>query len=440
MIWKNKSVPFLLQIVGVLAAAAQGGDAKSLQTGSWVAGSATSYNRLLHSSEKKALADEAKALEEKGKPQSDMSWEEVLLLAANAQVDATENARLQALVKSFPPGNPEGQHLAQDLLTATKSIQALASQNTVLTWSDGRTIVANGAEVHAFQATTTQFVDPTLFNTASQWSSNNNWANDPEIVPTAWREQFGGDAVTYLREIAGVSSSRDEFNDLVQRVSTIVGGGIESVTWDLDAALAATGAPAVLRALLARRLTAAGGADTVVVGAKGTTTAGELAGAPPKNPLLDDSIPRDGDRLVLNQGSVPTCGHNSCGMVLDTLGKEVDIGSLIQRIAPSEGGIYARDVASLMTSEGVPASAFGSRNVADLARYTGDGTPVVVRIVDNTKGTDFSHFVVVDGVTIRNGISVVAIRDPHGAQYFSPVSTFQRNFSGEVVVPRSALK
>lgn len=176
------------------------------------------------------------------------------------------------------------------------------------------------------------------------------------------------------------------------------------------------------------------------VGAKATTAAGELAGAPPKNPLLDDSIPRNGDRLVVNQGPVPTCGHNSCGMVLDTLGKEVDIGSLIQRIAPSEGGIYARDVASLMTSEGVPASAFGSRNVADLARYTGDGTPVVVRIVDYTKGTDFSHFVVVDGVTTRNGISVVAIRDPHGTQYFSPVSTFQRNFSGEVVVPRSALK
>ncbi len=93
-----------------------------------------------------------------------------------------------------------------------------------------------------------------------------------------------------------------------------------------------------------------------------------------------------------------------------------------------------------MTSEGVPASAFGSRNVADLARYTGDGASVVVRIVDNTKGTDFSHFVVVDGVTTRNGISVVAIRDPHGTQHFSPVSTFQINFSGEVVVPRSALK
>lgn len=107
---KDRLLVMNSQIIGVLAASAQGGDAKSLQTGSWVAGSATSYNRLLHSSEKKALADEAKALEEKlGKPRSDMSWEDVLLLAANAQVDATENARLQALVNSFPPGNPEGQ-------------------------------------------------------------------------------------------------------------------------------------------------------------------------------------------------------------------------------------------------------------------------------------------------------------------------------------------
>lgn len=79
-----------------------------------------------------------------------------------------------------------------------------------------------------------------------------------------------------------------------------------------------------------------------------------------------------------------------------------------------------------MKSEGVPASAFGSRNVADLARYTSNGIPVVVRVVDKTTGSGFSHFVVVDGVTTRNGISVVAIRDPHGKQCFSPVSTFEK--------------
>lgn len=71
-------------------------------------------------------------------------------------------------------------------------------------------------------------------------------------------------------------------------------------------------------------------------GAKANGTAGEVAGTGARNPLLDDAIPRGGDRLVLNQGSVPTCGHNSCGMVLNTLGKEVDVGTLIQKLPPSE--------------------------------------------------------------------------------------------------------
>lgn len=142
----------------------------------------------------------------------------------------------------------------------------------------------------------------------------------------------------------------------------------------------------------------------------------------------------------MNQGPVPPCGHNSCGMVLNTMGKEVDIGTLVQRLPPSEKGIFTQNVADLMKSEGVPASAFGNRNVADLTRYTSSGTPVVVRIADKTGGSDFSHFVVVDGTTTRNNIPVVAIRDPHGTQYFSPVTTFEKSFTGEVVVPRSALK
>lgn len=80
-------------------------------------------------------------------------------------------------------------------------------------------------------------------------------------------------------------------------------------------------------------------------------------------------------------------------MVLNTLGKEVDVGTLIQKLPPSEKRIFAQDVASLMKSEGVPASAFGSRNVSDLARYTSNGTPVVVRVVDKTTGSGFSQIV-----------------------------------------------
>ncbi|MGL4283696.1 MAG: hemagglutinin repeat-containing protein, partial [Eubacterium aggregans] len=156
----------------------------------------------------------------------------------------------------------------------------------------------------------------------------------------------------------------------------------------------------------------------------------------PKNPLLEDAIPRNGDRLVVNQGNNPTCGHNSCGMVLDTMGKQVDIESLVKKIPPSTEGIYSTDVAQLLKSEGVRSTAFSNRNVADLTRYTANGTPVIVRIADQTTGSGFSHFVVVDGVTTRNGLRVVAIRDPNGMQYFSPVATFEKSFTGEVILPK----
>ncbi|MCI2245827.1 cysteine peptidase family C39 domain-containing protein [Xanthomonas sp. PPL568] len=89
---------------------------------------------------------------------------------------------------------------------------------------------------------------------------------------------------------------------------------------------------------------------------------------------------------------------------------------------------------------GVNASVYERRNVSDLARYTQGGTPVIVRVTDETPGANFSHFVVVNGVTKRNGVAVVAIRDPHGKQYFSPIATFKEHFSGDVIVPRSAFK
>jgi hypothetical protein len=158
------------------------------------------------------------------------------------------------------------------------------------------------------------------------------------------------------------------------------------------------------------------------------------------NPLLADSTPRNTDRLVLNQGKTPTCGHNSCGMVLDTLGKEVDVSALIKAVPPRADGIVAAEVAALMKSKGVPSASFINREVADIARYTEQGVPVVVRIADKTGETSFSHFVVVDGVTIKNRVPVVAIRDPQGRAYFSPVETFEKMFTGDVVVPRSALK
>lgn len=332
------------QVIGVLTATVQGGDPASLQTGAWVAANATSYNRLLHDEEKKSLTQEAEALEVQfGKPSSDLSWEEVLLLAASAQMDAVENARLQALLASYPPGSPELQHFEEDLLTATASIQRLASQNKVLTWSDKKAITANGSEVYAFQSTTEQFLDHGLFNTDSQWSQSggNNWADDQSVIPDSWREQFGEkNAAIYLREIAGVSSSPAELDDLVQRVSIVLGGGVGNVTWDLDAALALTGAPAILRALLAKRLAAAGVDVTVAIEVPGRVQSRINLRAGDKKSGWEHVISRHYNSEV--NASQFTIGQAELRTLLQS--KEV-VSSPVARTLDSADGIrYVREV------------------------------------------------------------------------------------------------
>lgn len=258
---KNRLLVMNSQLIGILTAAAAGGEAKDLQTGSWVAGNATSYNRLLHDAEKKALTTEAAELQKRlGKPGTDLSWEDLLLLAANAEVDETENKRLQALLQMYDPKKPEGQHFADNLLIARQSISKLAAQDIVLTWKDGRPIMADGDEVKAFQATGKQFQDHGLFNADSKWTqaSGNSWAGDVDMVPEAWKRQFGEkNAAIYMREIGQVSSSPAEMKDLMERISVIATGGVKDVTVELDIALAMTGAPAVLRALLSKRVAAA---------------------------------------------------------------------------------------------------------------------------------------------------------------------------------------
>lgn len=163
-----------------------------------------------------------------------------------------------------------------------------------------------------------------------------------------------------------------------------------------------------------------------------TTQAAQRAGS--NHPLLEDAIPRNGSRLVVNQGQCPTCGPNSAKMVLDTLGKNVPIETLIKKSPMTDVGIYYTDVRNLLRSQGVDAVALPNRTVNDIARYTAKGTPVIVQIAGKN---GFSHFVVVDGITKRYGKSVVAIRDPNNIQYFSPINTFESSFTGNTVIIRS---
>lgn len=123
-------------------------------------------------------------------------------------------------------------------------------------------------------------------------------------------------------------------------------------------------------------------------------------------------------------------------MLLDTMGKPVNIVDLINKTPPTQGRITSMQVAGILKSESVEASTWAGRKVSNISHYTSNGTPIVVRIIDKNGGSGFSHFVVADGVTSRNGIPVVAIRDPWGKQYFSLVTTFEKNFTGEVIVPK----
>ncbi|WP_084335622.1 hypothetical protein [Pseudomonas indica] len=221
------------------------------------------YNRQLHRTERKTLEEEADRLSEKGRSQSGATWEDLLLLASGAELDAAENARLQAILAQFGPDNPEADVFARDLKVALGVVQGLAERNIVLTWSDGKPIVANGAPVYAFRATNAQYNDSTLFNTSAPYLTpqGSPWAGTEELVPELWKQQFGErNAVRYLNEILYSSTSQSDFDDAFQRVSQVASGGVANVTWDVDAALLLSGsggAVQAVRTMLARRTIAA---------------------------------------------------------------------------------------------------------------------------------------------------------------------------------------
>ncbi|OCA56105.1 Hemolysin precursor [Photorhabdus namnaonensis] len=163
--------------------------------------------------------------------------------------------------------------------------------------------------------------------------------------------------------------------------------------------------------------------------AKGTT--GQNVGnLEPGNPA-STSIPRNGDRLVLNQGQLPTCGPNSCAMIMDTAGLKYDLGKLITDAKVTANGARMNDLASAMRNQGLTDAKFTSKiSVEDLAKATSNGHPAIVAMKLDRGG----HAIVVDGITVRNGQQVVAIRDPAlGRQYFTPINEFKEKFMGQAI-------
>nr|WP_250148955.1 VENN motif pre-toxin domain-containing protein [Morganella morganii] len=150
----------------------------------------------------------------------------------------------------------------------------------------------------------------------------------------------------------------------------------------------------------------------------------------PGNPL-STSIVRNGERLVLNQGNLPTCGPNSCAMVMNTSGLNHDLGKLITDAKVTPQGARMNNLASAMRNQGLVDARFISKvSVEDLAA-TSKGNPAIVAMKLDRGG----HAVVVDGITVRNGQTVVAIRDPAlGRQYFTPIDEFKNKYMGQAII------
>ncbi|PPU84024.1 hypothetical protein XsacCFBP4641_05955 [Xanthomonas sacchari] len=162
---------------------------------------------------------------------------------------------------------------------------------------------------------------------------------------------------------------------------------------------------------------------------------GRVSTLEPSNPN-SISLKRNGDRLTIDQGSTPTCGPTSCAMVLDTAGRPVNLKQLIVQADVRANGTTMPKLAEALNANGLESRRVLNVTIDDLANATMNGDPAIVRMSLDRGG----HAVVVDGVTVRNGQKMVAIRDPAlGRQYFTPVDEFMKKFSGEAIFTKNKM-
>jgi hypothetical protein len=160
----------------------------------------------------------------------------------------------------------------------------------------------------------------------------------------------------------------------------------------------------------------------------------------PQQPLDANGNPiiRTNDRgsvQIQPNGSV-TCGQHSCGMVLNTQGNPVAVDDLIRSHPPNVPGEGSTPdhLQRLLRDNGINSVYRPSASIDALSRWTSQGRPAIATV---RTGPDTYHAVVVDGVTMRGGQRVVAIRDPagrpNGGVYYETVSSFRNRFTGDVI-------
>ncbi|WP_224367391.1 eCIS core domain-containing protein [Hyalangium versicolor] len=173
--------------------------------------------------------------------------------------------------------------------------------------------------------------------------------------------------------------------------------------------------------------------------AEGELTDAVLTGKPVKMSDLPangikGATPRAGTeaRPVSFQGQAPTCGSVSCEMVA-SMGGPVK-PELVRNMLKEAGttGVTTDQMVAMLKWNKVASEAKVGWKVADLASATEKGNPAIA-VIRTTNPTHPLHAVVVDGVTVRGGVRVVAIRNPWGIQYFQSEAEFAKIFTGNAV-------
>jgi filamentous hemagglutinin len=162
-------------------------------------------------------------------------------------------------------------------------------------------------------------------------------------------------------------------------------------------------------------------------------------GGPGGGPTIEPgvpSLPRDGSRTSIDQlrvgevGGV-ACGPTSCAMILGDLGIPVNILDFAKKIGIGPQGTDPYQLLNGMKALGISHARVKNKlTLADLKAATSKGHSAIAQV----KLSGSFHYVVIDGVTRRPGLSseeLVAIRDPwKGTQYFLTATEFLKKFNG----------
>ncbi|QTJ31229.1 cysteine peptidase family C39 domain-containing protein [Xanthomonas citri] len=86
--------------------------------------------------------------------------------------------------------------------------------------------------------------------------------------------------------------------------------------------------------------------------------------------LNSTSLARNSDRLVIDQGSFPTCGSTSCAMILDSAGKPFELSALISQSGVTANGTTMPKLAQVLNASGLESKRVLNATIDDLAKET----------------------------------------------------------------------